>query len=273
MRLARPLGRRLASRSARRRRGRSSRVRLCETMSCISRAIRARSAAAPSRPSWSRSTSSRAARSCSEISSSRRWRTVRLRARRRRRQAGQPDPVSSTAPTGDHRTAAIIAPSSTIDGRQGDLGHSLSSATQYRAISTATSASCGAEMQPLRERDRRDSRKAQPRVLAAATATAAQSAAQKATVVGVRRCWIASPTMLSAAVPSAIDELEQRRTASTGEALDALFSQLDASRVRPSASTDEHIGARRCERRDARRVQSNSGASSPCGSGSARGAG
>ena len=33
-------------------------------MSCISRAIRARSAAAPSRPSWSRSNSSRAARSC-----------------------------------------------------------------------------------------------------------------------------------------------------------------------------------------------------------------
>ena len=38
-------------------------VRLWETMSCISRAMRARSAAAASRPSWSRSNSRRAARS------------------------------------------------------------------------------------------------------------------------------------------------------------------------------------------------------------------
>ena len=42
-------------------------------MSCISRAIRARSAAAPRRPSWSRSNSSRAARSCSVATSARRW--------------------------------------------------------------------------------------------------------------------------------------------------------------------------------------------------------
>ena len=40
-------------------------VRLWATMSCISRAIRARSAAAASSPCWSRSRSSRAARSVS----------------------------------------------------------------------------------------------------------------------------------------------------------------------------------------------------------------
>ena len=50
--------------------------RLWATMSCISRAIRARSAPAASWPCWSRSCSSRTARSSREASSARRLRTL-----------------------------------------------------------------------------------------------------------------------------------------------------------------------------------------------------
>ena len=86
-------------------------VRLCETMSCISRAIRARSAAAPSRPSWSRSNSSRAARSCSDASSARRCRIETPSTALATPSADQPDPVlgdiARRPPRGGHHRAGL----------------------------------------------------------------------------------------------------------------------------------------------------------------------
>ena len=146
-------------------------------MSCISRAIRARSAAAPSRPSWSRSNSSRAAFSCSEASSALRWRIETPST-----PAAVASPVSPTqtfsGSDGDQRTAAMIAPSSTVPAARAPSIKLPSSATQYRAISTAASASCGAASSHCANATSAISAKAQKRAHATQQQRRAQGAAE-----------------------------------------------------------------------------------------------
>ena len=111
-------------------------VRLCATMSCISRAMRARSAAAAIRPCWSRSSSRRAARSSSEASSARRWRTLVPRTPAATESADSP--TNSRKPPSE--LAARIAPSSRIAAAARAFLRASWAATVYSAISSATSA-------------------------------------------------------------------------------------------------------------------------------------
>ena len=102
---------------------------LCETTSCISRAMRARSVTAASDACWSRSSSSRSARSASQSSWLRRARTTTPAS-----SAVKTSPVRKTKdwtllPTGSQRTVAITTPASRITAAAVTRRQSDSSAT------------------------------------------------------------------------------------------------------------------------------------------------
>ena len=102
---------------------------LCETTSCISRAMRARSVTAASEACWSRSRSSRSARSASQSSWLRRARTTTPA-----RSAVKASPVRKTKDwtslaAGFQRTMAITTPASRMTAAAVTRGHSDSSAT------------------------------------------------------------------------------------------------------------------------------------------------
>ena len=166
-------------------------------MSCISRAMRARSAAAPRRPSWSRSNSSRAAFSCRETSSALRWRTETPST-----PAAVTSPVSPThtfsGSDGDQRTAAMTAPIAATLAASAASVKPPSRVTQYRAIKTVTSASCGAASSHC------------ARAMIAITpkhsigltrrsSSGAHRATQKTTASAFRRCWVRNPPTLTVA--------------------------------------------------------------------------
>ena len=116
---------------------------LCETTSCISRAMRARSAAAASDDCWSRSSSSRSALSASQSSWLRSARTTTPA-----NNAVNARPVRNTKdltslPVGVHRTVAMRTPVSRMADAATTSTQSDSSATVYRATRSAASASPG----------------------------------------------------------------------------------------------------------------------------------
>ena len=116
---------------------------LCETTSCISRAMRARSAAAASDACWSRSSSRRWARSASQSSWLRSARTTTPA-----RSAAKARPVMKTRdlklePVGVQCTVAITTPVSRMTHAARTRTHSHSTATVYMATSSDESASAG----------------------------------------------------------------------------------------------------------------------------------
>ena len=127
--------------------------RLCETMSCSSRAIRVRSAAAAITACWSRSISSRRARSSIQARYLLPEATVSPANSAATTIADRNSSERGTVPASSTWTAAMIAPASSSPAASRARIRDSCAATVYSATSSATSPSSGNAEQPLGERD------------------------------------------------------------------------------------------------------------------------